>query len=44
MEYLVDCKSASGRGYTKFKYNNLSSDDPWWLHISDIMPMLKAMV
>ena len=26
---LVDCKSASGRGYTKFKYNNLSSDDPF---------------
>ena len=26
---LVDCKSASGRGYTKFKYNNLASDDPF---------------
>ena len=26
---LVDCKSASGRGYNKFKYNNLSSDDPF---------------
>jgi len=26
---LVDCKSASGRGYSKFKYNNLSSDDPF---------------
>ena len=26
---LVDCKSASGRGYTKFKYNNLSSDEPF---------------
>ena len=26
---LVDCKSASGRGYTKFKYNNLSSDVPF---------------
>ena len=26
---LVDCKSASGRGYAKFKYNNLASDDPF---------------
>jgi len=26
---LVDCKSASGIGYSKFKYNNLSSDDPF---------------
>jgi len=28
-DVLVDCKSASGRGYNKFKYNNLSSDDPF---------------
>ena len=26
---LVDCKSASGRGFNKFKYNNLSTDDPF---------------
>ena len=26
---LIDCKSASGRGYAKFKYNNLASDDPF---------------
>ena len=28
-DVLVDCKSASGRGYNKFKYNNLSTDDPF---------------
>ena len=26
---LVDCKSASGIGYSKFKYNNLSNNDPF---------------
>ena len=26
---LVDCKSASGRGYNKFKNNNLLKDDPF---------------
>ena len=26
---LVDCKSASGRGFEKFKTNNLVSDDPF---------------
>ena len=26
---LVDCKSASGRGYNKFKNNNLLRDDPF---------------
>jgi len=28
-DVLIDCKSASGRGFTKFKYNNLSNDDPF---------------
>jgi len=28
-DVLVDCKSASGRGFNKFKYNTLSDDDPF---------------
>jgi len=38
---LVDCKSASGRGFTKFKYNNLSSDDPFG-YISQISAYAEA--
>jgi hypothetical protein len=26
---LVDCKSASGVGFDKFKYNKLAEDDPF---------------
>tara|TARA_R110002020_G_scaffold164641_1_gene351468 strand:+ start:2657 stop:3544 length:888 start_codon:yes stop_codon:yes gene_type:complete len=38
---LTDCKSASGRGFSKFKYNTLSDDDPFG-YLSQISSYAQA--